>query len=159
MRYYICTVQCTCFKCTVWWILRTLYTHHKHFYYRRIFPCHPRYPPSLPSTPAITDLCHHYRLGLSSLEFHVSEIIQYVLCCECFLAQKNVFETFLWYRLVPFYSEKYCFIWIYCYHSPVYGYLGCFQFFAVTNEASMKICVQILVRTYFHFSSVNTSLG
>lgn len=109
------------------------------------------HPPSLPSAPAIIDLYHHYSLGLSSLEFHVSEIIQYVLCCDCFLAQKNVFESFLWYRLVPFYSEKYCFIWIYCYNSPVYGHLG-FQFFAVTNEASMKICVQIFVRTYIFVS-------
>lgn len=41
-------------------------------------------------------------------------------------------------------------------HAPVERYLGCFQFGDVMNKATMKMCVQVFVRTIsFYFSGNN----
>lgn len=36
--------------------------------------------------------------------------------------------------------------------SPVSGHLGYFYFLAITNNATLSICVQVFVKTYVSFS-------
>lgn len=46
-------------------------------------------------------------------------------------------------------------IWKYQ-HSPTEEHLGCFQFEAVVNKASMNICVKVFcVNIHFHFSEIS----
>lgn len=160
MRYNIHTIKCTCFKCTAQWILRSVYTHHKHFCHPRRFLCILVSPQSLPSTSgSCWSLCHHYGLDLSSLELHISEIIQYVLSYACFFCSAEYF-----FRL---FYVVYCFCFI-LRSVPLYGYtiiihcLWTFGLFPVLGNYKWSFCEYLCMslgeNIYFHFSWVNTWL-
>ena len=91
--------------------------------------------------------------SLHFLEFYINGITQYVLLFVWLFSVSIIILRFIHVEQINnlffFIDEQYLQIYINLFiHSPVDGYLGCFQFRAITNKAATNIHVQVFIWIY-----------
>lgn len=112
--------------------------------------------PNVLSRHHLPALCHHKLVCF--VQFYTNRITQYVPLCAWHFSFKLMFLRYihvLCIRSLIIFMNEYSIAWmlhILFTQSSVDGNLGCFQFGALINKATMNICIKILTWIYIFIS-------